>query len=204
MLRALVPGSASELSECSQTDAGAGTADAPYLRVPVGSGLFTRAKQTLPTILEVDQQVVPRGRDVYNGQSKYLYRAVDSSGQTIDFLLVAKRDAAGAKRFFRKILQSEGNPSPRVINVDKNPAYPVAIRDLKAEGVLSKRCRLRQCRYLNNIVEQDHRTVKRRARLAMGYRSFRTAWKTLQGIETMHMISKGRVRWLRRTTRSGR
>ena len=83
-----------------------------------------------------------------------------------------------------------------MINVDKNPAYPVAVRALKAEGLLPKRSRLRQCRYLNNIVEQDHRTVKRRARLAMGYRSFRTAWKTLQGIETMHMINKGRVRWL--------
>jgi transposase-like protein len=83
-----------------------------------------------------------------------------------------------------------------VINVDKNPAYPVAIRELKAEGTLSKRTLLRQCRYLINIVEQDHRSVKRRARLAMGYGSFRTAWKTLQGIETMHMINKGRVRWL--------
>jgi len=80
--------------------------------------------------------------------------------------------------------------------VDKNPAYPAAIRELKAEGTLSKRCRLRQCRYLNNIVEQDHRTVKRRSRGAMGYGSFGTAWKTLQGIETMHMINKGRVRWL--------
>ena len=129
------------------------------------------------------------------GESKYLYRAVDSTGQTVDFLLTAKRDAAGAKRF-RKAFQSTGNPSPRVINVDKNPAYPVAIKELKAEGTLSKRSRLRQCRYLNNIVEQDHRTVKRRARLAMGYGSFRTAWKTLQGIETMHMINKGRVRWL--------
>jgi transposase, IS6 family len=74
-----------------------------------------------------------------NGQSKYLYRAVDSSGQTIDFLLVAKRDAAGAKRFFREMFQSEGNPSSRVINVDKNAAYPIAIRDLKTDGVLSKR-----------------------------------------------------------------
>ena len=80
--------------------------------------------------------------------------------------------------------------------MDKNPAYPLAIQELKAEGLLSKRVLLRQCRYLNNIVEQDHRTVKRRARLAMGYGSFRTAWRTLQGIETMHMINKGRVRWL--------
>jgi transposase-like protein len=131
-----------------------------------------------------------------NGESKYLYRAVDSTGQTIDFLLTAKRDAAAAKRFFRKAFQAPHNPSPRVINVDKNAAYPAAVRELKAEGTLSKRTRLRQCRYLNNIVEQDHRTVKRRARLAMGYGSFRTAWKTLQGIETMHMINKGRVRWL--------
>lgn len=80
--------------------------------------------------------------------------------------------------------------------MDKNPAYPLAIEELKAEAVLSKRVRLRQCRYLNNIVEQDHRTVKRRTRLAMGYGSFRTAWRTLQGIEPMHMINKGRVRWL--------
>jgi transposase, IS6 family len=88
----------------------------------VGSGLFTRAKQTLPTIPEATNKSY-RVDGTYlkvNGRSKYLYRAVDSSGQTIDFLLVAKRDAAGAKRFFRKIFQSEGNPSPRVIDVDKN------------------------------------------------------------------------------------
>jgi transposase-like protein len=80
------------------------------------------------------------------GPQKYLYRAVDYTGQTIDFLLTAKRDAAAAKRFFRKAFQSPGNPSPRMINVDKNPAHPAAIRELKAEGTLLKRCRLRQCR----------------------------------------------------------
>ena len=84
------------------------------------------------------------------GQDRYLYRAVDSTGQTIDFLLTAKRDAGGAKRFFRKALQSVGNPSPRVINVDKNPAYPAAVGALKAEGALPSRVRLRQCKYLNN------------------------------------------------------
>ena len=71
------------------------------------------------------------------GEDKYLYRAVDSTGQTIDFLLTEKRDAAGAKRFFRKALSSPGNPSPRVINVDKNPAYPAAVEALKAEGMPS-------------------------------------------------------------------
>jgi transposase-like protein len=70
------------------------------------------------------------------GEDKYLYRAVDSTGQTIDFLLMAKRDAAGAKRFFRKVLSSPGNGVPRVINVDKNPAYPAAVEALKEESVL--------------------------------------------------------------------
>ena len=96
------------------------------------------------------------------GQDRYLYRAVDSTGQTIDFLLTAKRDAAAAKRFFRKALRALGNPIPRVINVDKNPAFPRAIEASKAEGTLPRRVRLRQCKYLNNIIEQDHRVVKKR------------------------------------------
>jgi transposase-like protein len=113
---------------------------------------------------------------------------VDSTGQTIDFLLTAKRDAAGAKRFFRKVLSSPGNGVPSVINVDKNPAYPAAV------GVLPRRVRLRQCNCLNNVVEQDHRTVKKRRWLAKGYGSFLTAWRTLPGIEAVHMIRKGRAR----------
>jgi transposase-like protein len=128
------------------------------------------------------------------GKDRYLYRAVDSTGQTIDFLLTAKRDKAAAKRFFRKALSCSSNPSPRVINVDKNRAYPVAVKELKAEGSLPHRCHLRQCKFLNNVVEQDHRTLKRRVKLAMGYGSFRTAWRTIQGIEAMHLIGKGRVR----------
>ena len=63
---------------------------------------------------------------------------MDSTGQTIDFLLTAKRDAAGAKRFFRKAFQSPGNPSPRVINVDKNPAYPAAVEGTESEGAISR------------------------------------------------------------------
>jgi transposase-like protein len=132
------------------------------------------------------------------GKDKFLYRAVDSTGQTIDFLLTAKRDAAAAKRFFRKALSAPGNPVPRVINVDKNPAFPPAVEKLKTEGVLPRRVRLRQCKYLNNVVEQDHRTVKQRTWLAKGYGSFPTAWRTLQGIEALNMIWKGRVRWVAR------
>ena len=152
----------------------------------------------MPATSEADEQSY-RTDETYikvKGQDKYLYRAVDSTGQTIEFLLTAKRDTAAAKRFFRKALSSPGNPVPRVINVDKNPAYPAAVERLKAEGALPRRVRLRQCKYLNNIVEQDHRTVKKRVWLAKGYGSFQSAWRTLQGIEAVAMIRKGRVRWL--------
>jgi transposase-like protein len=132
------------------------------------------------------------------GEDKYLYRAVDSAGQTIEFLLTAKRNAAAAKRFFRKALSSPGNPVPRVIKVDKNPAFPAAVEELKGEGTLPRRVRLRQCKYLNNVVEQDHRTVKKRTWLAKGYGSLVTAWRTLQGIEAVNMIRKGRARWVSR------
>jgi transposase-like protein len=128
------------------------------------------------------------------GQERFLYRAVDSTGQTIDFLLTAKRDAAATKRFFQRALAHSGNLMPRVINVDKNRAYPVAVKELKQEGTILRRCRLRQCKYLNNIIEQDHRTVKCRTWLAKGYGSVPTAWRTLRGIEAMQMIRKGRAR----------
>jgi transposase-like protein len=85
---------------------------------------------------------------------------------------------------------------PGVINVDQNPAYPAAVEALKEEGVLPRRVRLRQCKYLNNVVEQDHRTVKKRTWLTKGYGSFLTAWRTFEGIEAVHMIRKGRVRWV--------
>ena len=128
------------------------------------------------------------------GQERFLYRAVDSTGQTIDFLLTAKRDAAAAKRFFRRALGQTGNPMPRVINVDKNRSYPAAVEGLKQEGIIRRHCQLRQCKYLNNVVEQDHRNVKRRTWLAKGYGSVTTAWRTLRGIEAMDMIRKGRAR----------
>jgi transposase, IS6 family len=121
---------------------------------------------------------------------------VDSTGQTIDFLLAAKRDTTVAKRFFEKVLSLSSNPIPRVINVDKNPAYPAAVEALKAEGTLPRRVRLRQYKYLNNVIEQDHRTVKKRTWLAKGYGSFQSVWRTLEGIETMSMIRKGRIRWV--------
>jgi transposase-like protein len=86
------------------------------------------------------------------GEDKYLYRALDSTGQTIDFLLTAKRDTAAAKRFLRRAIDASGNPMPRVMNVDKNPAYPAAVEALKADGIIRRRVALRQCKYLNNVI----------------------------------------------------
>ena len=121
---------------------------------------------------------------------------MDSTGATIDFLLSARRDAAAAKRFFQKALRSPGHPRPRVINVDGNPSYPKVITELKKSGELAGRCRCRPVPYLNNIVEQDHRAIKRRVRASQGFRSFQSARRTIQGIEMMNMIRKGQMRWL--------
>jgi transposase, IS6 family len=98
------------------------------------------------------------------GRWTYLYRAVDCRGQTIDFLLSARRDTAAAKRFFRKAMAQPHVANPRTLTVDKNPAYPRAVADVKSDGQLSRRTCLRQCKYLNTIVEQDHRRIKRLVR----------------------------------------
>jgi transposase, IS6 family len=132
------------------------------------------------------------------GGWKYLYRAVDSDGNTIDFMLSAKRDRKAAKRFFKKALGSKHNQMPRVITVDKNPADPAAVNELKNDRILPKNVGLRQIKYLNNIVEQDHRPIKRIVRPMLGFQSFHTAIKTLKGIEIMHMIKKGQVETLNR------
>jgi len=157
----------------------------------------------------------------------YLYRAVDSEGNTLEFLLSPRRDAEAAKRFFLKALsfttsdvlrddlvQGEvvkkspleertetiaptggevSKTMPRVINVDKNAAYPKAIAELKAAGILPESVELRQVKYLNNLIEQDHRFIKRLTKPGMGFFSFETAWRTLQGFEMMNMMRKGQL-----------
>jgi transposase-like protein len=127
------------------------------------------------------------------GVWKYLYRAVDSEGNTLDFLLSAKRDGKAAARFFRKMLKAQHTQTPRVINVDKNAAYPVAMETLKGDETLAETTELRQVKYLNNVVEQDHRNIKRITRPMMGFKSFNSARRTLCGIEAISMIKKGQV-----------
>lgn len=117
-----------------------------------------------------------------------LYRAVDSSGNTLDFMLSAKRDAEAAKRFFRKTMLAVHTQEPRVINVAKNAAYPKAIDEMKAAVELPTRVELRQNKYLNNRIEQDHRFIKRLTLPGMGFHSFNTVRRTLRGFEAMNML----------------
>jgi IS6 family transposase len=130
------------------------------------------------------------------GRWYYLYRAIDSTGATIDFLLSALRDAAAAKRLFRMALSDPSHPQPRVINTDKARLYGSAIATVKAEGTLRRRCRHRPVQYLNNILEQDHRAIKRRVKAKQSFREFRAARRTIAGYEAMHMIRKGQTRWV--------
>ena len=127
------------------------------------------------------------------GKWVYLYRAVDARGQTIDFLLSPKRDAAAARRFFRKALGQLHTPNPRTITVDKNAAYPIAVNVMKRNGELWRFAKLRQVKFLNNIVEQDHRRIKRLVRPGLGFKSFMTASRTIAGYEIMAMVRKGQV-----------
>ena len=138
------------------------------------------------------------------GAWKYLYRGVDCNGDTLDFLLRAKRDRAAAIAFFRKTLEASHTTPPRVMNVDKNPAYPAAFDAVKQEGLVRPRSYLRQCKYLNNIIEQDHRFIKRRTRPMLGFKRFHTAWRTLRGIEMMNALRKDRRAGSRRATLSVR
>jgi len=131
----------------------------------------------------VDETYICQG-----GSWRYLYRAVDSTGATVEFWFSAERDAAAAKQFFQKALQASGHPRPRVITVDGNPSYPKVIAELKQERKLGRRCRCRTCPYLNNVVEQDHRGIKRRVNASQGFRSFDGAWRTIRGYEVLHMI----------------
>ncbi len=121
------------------------------------------------------------------GKWKYLYRAVDKSGDTIDFLLTAKRDHKAAMRFLRKAIMQNGLPVK--ITIDKSGANASAVNGYNEEA--DTEIELHQVKYLNNIVEQDHRAVKRVSRPMLGFKSFWSATKTLAGIEVMHMIRKG-------------
>ena len=127
------------------------------------------------------------------GKNAYLYRAVDSNGKTIDFYVSEFRDKNAAKVFFKRALNANHNSQPRVITTDQYAATEFAIYEMQADGIILKETELRKIKYLNNIIEQDHRFIKRKVKPMLGFGSIKSAENTICGIEVMHMIRKGQV-----------
>jgi transposase, IS6 family len=137
------------------------------------------------------------------GRWRYLFRAVDSHGQTVDFYLSETRDREAAKRFLKKALANPDNRAPHVFARDGLRSYPAAIRELQKEGLIQGACRHRTRPYANNRIESDHRFIKRRLRTMQGPRNTRTAQGLVQAIEAVHMIRKGQVLGITRRNLAG-
>jgi transposase-like protein len=143
------------------------------------------------TSYRVDETYIKVGKTC-----KYLYRAVDKQGNTIKFMLSAKRDVSAVKRFFKKMMRAEQRRLPFSISVDKNAAYLEAFTSSQEEKILPTDCNLRRVKYLNNVIEQDHRFIKKKVRASQCFKRFHTAERTLAGIEAVNMMRKGQVKRL--------
>ncbi|MGA9605803.1 MAG: IS6 family transposase [Rouxiella badensis] len=154
--------------------------------VPLLDKVFRRYKRPVGRRWRMDETYIR-----VRGQWKYLYRAVDTAGQTIDFLLTARRDAGAALRFFRKAIRHHGGPER--VTIDKSGANTAALTTLNADKPDEESITIRQNKYLNNLVVQDHRNIKRRTRPMLGFKSFRRAQTILSGIELVNMIRKGQL-----------
>jgi len=148
---------------------------------PLLEEAFHRRKRSVWISWRMDETYIK-----VKGQWYYLYRAVDKHGQTIDFLLTEHRDTEAALRFLKKAIRRNG--LPETITIDGSDANAAAIKSDNEEHGTT--IRIRQVKYFNNIVEQDHRAVKRVTRPMLGFKSFEAAQGTLVGIELMHMIKK--------------
>ena len=152
--------------------------------LPILTAVFRRHKRPVGMSWRMDETYIKVG-----GEWKYLYRAVDRDGNTVDFLLRAHRDYAAARAFFERAIDQHGVPEK--ITIDKSGANTAAVEGMRAD--CGADIELRQSKYLNNMVEQDHRAIKRIVRRMMGFKSFRCTRIILAGVETMHMIKKGQL-----------
>ena len=152
--------------------------------LPTLEKVFRKHKRPVGVSWRMDETYIK-----VKGIWKYLYRAVDKEGKTVDFLLTAKRDKAAAMRFFAKAMQTSGVPEK--VTMDKSGANKAAMDAINASSEIP--IIVRQAKYLNNIVEQDHRAVKRVTKPMLNFKSFQSAKCVLAGIELMHMIRKGCV-----------
>jgi putative transposase len=152
--------------------------------VPLFEKAFRKRKRPVSKSWRMDETYVK-----VRGQWKYLYRAVDEAGNSVDFLLRAHRDKAAARRYFETAI--DGNGAPEIVTMDKSGANLAALPSINAERETP--IKVRQVKYLNNIVEQDHRAIKRIIKPMMGFKDFRCARTILSGIEVMHMIKKGQI-----------
>ena len=131
------------------------------------------------------------------GQDRFLYRAVDKEGNTVDFLLTKRRQCMSAQKFFNKAINNNGKP--RLVNIDKSGSNYAAIQVVNRRGLFKNNIKIRQCKYLNNIVEQDHRGIKRRIINYTGFKEFESAQRTLSGIEVVNIIRKDQISNSRKT-----
>jgi putative transposase len=126
-----------------------------------------------------------------SGKDRYLYRAVDKLGNTIDFLLTKRRMKGSAQKFLNKAIGNNGKP--RIINIDKSGANTAGIKTWNKRSFTKVKVKIRRVKYLNNIVEQDHRSIKRRIVITTGFKEFESAQRTLAGIEIVNIIRKGQI-----------
>ena len=127
------------------------------------------------------------------GKWQYLYRAINSEGKTLDWMLSETRNEKAVIDFFRQVFSTHHSSPPRVIGVDKHAPYPSAFQAIKNEGLVPGACKLHPVKYLNNIIEQDHRFSKKRVRYSQWFQTSKTASATISGYESIHMIRKGQV-----------
>ncbi len=146
---------------------------------------FRRKKKRVGNRWRMDETYIK-----VKGQWTYYYRAVDKKGQTIDFLLTATRNTKAALRFLKKAIHE--NRKPNLVNIDQSGANQAGLKQYNRD--YKKRIRVRQCKYLNNIIEQDHRRIKRLTRPMLGFKNFHAAQRTLAGMEVMAMIRKGQLK----------